>query len=208
MKNLGKWLKSLLGPKTITIGDVSPSQSLATNDYQVAQKTPMAQYSPSPVQTPISQYQESIPSLDNDTLQKMIKVYGGEKSKLSQFSQQLANATKHDFWKNNPELLALIPHLETNSGKYITRPNNLTNWGINYPGNNEEFAKMTEEQVLERFLLGLAQNSPYYDQFRTGKPLSDEELLSFANVYEPANPSYGPNLVSGKKHIRKTLGWD
>jgi len=185
-------------------------QPTPTQEYKPTVAPTKSDYSPQSTITATPQVTtqpQTTPSLDNNTLTKMVDIYGGKDSKLLSYSQQLADATKHDFWKNNPELLALIPHLETGSGRYITRPNNFTNWGINYPGNNEEFAKMTPAEVLQKFIDGIASNSPYYEKFRTGAPLTDQELLEFAKVYEPANPDYGPNLVNGRKHIRNTMGW-
>ncbi len=162
----------------------------------------------SPTSSPVlAAVSNSDPSLALEQVQKMISVYGGDKSLLSQYANNLMNATKMDFWKNNPELLALIPHLETNSGKYITRPNNLTNWGINYPGNNEAFKNMDVGQVLDLFLSGVGQRSDIYNKFRTGKTLSNQELMDFAKTYEPANGDYGPNLINGRKHIREVMGW-
>lgn len=210
-------LLSKVGSDTVNISPQQQYQPKASPSTSVAYKQPVPTVQPvypTPSPAPVAQqYQpqefspQAAPSLDVDTIKRMVEIYGGQKSKLSLFAKQLADATALRFFKDNPELLALIPHLETNSGKYITRPNNLTNWGINYPGNNDEFAKMSEEEVLNKFIYGLGKNSPYYEKFRTGKPLTDQELLDFANVYEPANPAYGPNLINGRKHIRKSLGW-
>jgi len=136
---------------------------------------------------------------------RAIGVYGNN-SPFQQFAPQIQQAyEKYPFLKNNPELIPLIGHLETSSGKNITRPNNLLNWGINFPGNNEIFAGMNQRSVLDRALSGLGERSPYYSQFRTGQPMTDEELMQFAKVYEPANDSYGPNLIQGRNFIRGQL---
>lgn len=136
-----------------------------------------------------------------------INFYGGKDAPLHEYSQQLSKATEdYEFFEDNPYLLPVIAHLETSSGKNITRPNNLLNWGINFPGNNEAFAKMTVEQVLDRAISGLGERSDIYERFRTGKPLTDEEIVDFANTYEPANLSYGPNLLDGIRSLEKELG--
>jgi len=168
---------------------------------QTLSATPLP--SPTPV---LSQPQAQIvPQSFN--IGRAIDVYGGQDAPIKEHIPQMTEATKkYDFWKNNPELLALIPHLETSSGRNVTRPNNVTNWGINYPGNNETFSKMTQAQVLERFISGLGERSSIYKKFRTGKPLTDDELLEFARKYEPNNPTYGPNLVQGRNYMRQQMG--
>lgn len=136
----------------------------------------------------------------------MIQIYGGQDAPILKYAPTMAQtASQYDFWRNNPELLALIPHLETSSGRNITRPNNIFNWGINYPGNNQAFANMSPETVAQTAISGIGERSPYYKQFRTGKPLSDQELMNFAKVYEPKNADYGPNLVQGRQHIRNNV---
>lgn len=138
-------------------------------------------------------------------LREYSRIYNqGKPVPAEQYTGQMAEAAmKYDIFKNNPGLLPQLMILETSGGMNVTRPNNLINWGINYPGNNEEFAKMSKEEVLARAISGLGERSPYYDQFRTGKPLTDEQLMEFAKVYEPANASYGSNLVKGIKAFQK-----
>lgn len=157
---------------------------------------------PSPVASPMT-----APSLDTNSIANMINVYGGKDAPLHKYIPQLSEATQYDFWKNNPELLALIPHLETSSGRNITRPNNLINYGIRDPKINELFERVGIEEALSRSLKEIGETGRTYAGFRTGQPLTDEELLAFANIYEPMNEDYGPNLVNGRQHIRKTLGW-
>ena len=181
----------------------------------------MNKQTPSPVSTPVPQeiqkiipptktvennYQkQNFPELESK-ISKAISIYGGENAPILKYSSQIAQATeKYQFLKDNPYLVPLIAHLETSSGRNITRPNNLLNWGINFPGNNEIFATMTPEQVLDKALSGLGERDSNYSKFRTGKPLTDEELLEFAKKYEPANDSYGPNLVNGRKFIMDQL---
>jgi hypothetical protein len=169
---------------------------------QVLSGTPL----PSPTQTLSTvQPQQNTPLFD---FNKAIGVYGGADAPLKKHIPQMENAVKnYEFWRNNPELLALIPHLETSSGRNITRPNNITNWGINYPGNNEIFSKMTVDQVFERFVSGLGKRSKIYKKFRTGKKLTDQELLEFALIYEPQNLDYGNNLIEGRNFIKQQLGY-
>lgn len=144
---------------------------------------------------PVDRY-ESFQKISPEQITSAIKTHGGENSPLLQYSNQLVKATEDfDFFRDNPFLLPTIAHLETGSGRNVTRPNNLLNWGINYPGNNEIFANMTMEEVLDRAITGLAKRDKAYIRFRTGKPLTDDELLDFASVYEPANDAYGPNLL-------------
>jgi hypothetical protein len=154
----------------------------------------------------VSQVQAQEPIASLDKIAKAIQVYGGQDAPLLAYTQQIANAsTKYDLYKNNPYLIPVISHLETSSGRNVTRPNNLTNWGINYPGNNERFANMTQEQVLDRAISGMAERSPYYQQFRTGKPLTDEEIMALGKIYEPANNDYPTNLLNGIRYIESQL---
>ena len=187
----------LLG-ETTYVGKPKPTLS------DIPQQSPQTLSATSPP-SPVSVLSQ--PQVQSFDIGRAINVYGGEDAPIKKYIPQFNQAIQqHDFWKNNPELLALIPYLETSSGRNITRPNNLTNWGINYPGNNAVFSKMTEAQVLDRFITGLGSRSKIYKKWRTGKPLTDQELLEFGSKYEPNNPSYGPNLVQGRKFIRQQLG--
>jgi len=212
-------LSDFFGSSTTTIKAGQPIQvtktpsvvsqnisSFFNNLFKVGQPIQSPQSpTPSPVGV-LSSAQAQQPTPPSFDMSKAVGIYGGADAPLNKYIPQMTEATKkYKFWENNPELLALIPHLETSSGRNITRPNNLTNWGISHPGNNEIFAQMTQEQVLERFISGLGERSPIYKKFRTGKTLTDEELMQFAKTYEPANESYGPNLVEGRKNIRQQL---
>jgi hypothetical protein len=155
---------------------------------------------------PITQTPQST-RLSGDLITNMIKVYGGDKAPILPYSGQIAQmGSQYRFWQDNPELLALLPHLETSSGKNVTRPNNWTNWGIAVPGNNETFSTMQPIDVYGRMVSGIGERKGNYAKFRTGAPLTDDELLEFAKIYEPANPDYGPNLVQGRKHIKSVVG--
>ena len=157
-----------------------------------------------PAVTTVSPQPLAAPALDTNTIKSMIALYGGSDAPLNQYADQLAGATQYPFWRDNPELLALIPSLETSSGRNITRPNNITNWGINYPGNNALFEKMTKQQVLDRFISGLGERDKNYAEFRTGKPLTDEELTAFSKKY--SNGEYGQKLVDQRNNMRQVLG--
>lgn len=197
-------LNSLFGNSAPTVAKAAPVSptpaptKVPTSFAEVGRTVGAPVATPSPLPAP---------SVDANIMRNMISVYGGADAPLHKYADQLAGATRYDFWKNNPELLALIPHLETSSGRHVSRPNNLTNWGINYPGNNAAFAEMTPAEVLQRWIAGMAEKSPYYQPFRTGKPLTDEEIMALAKIYEPANASYGPNLINGRKFIREQLGF-
>lgn len=118
---------------------------------------------------------------------------------FGQYIPQIVEAAqKYPFFRNNPYLLPQIAILETSAGRNVTRPNNLLNWGINYPGNNEAFSNMTPAQVLETAISGLGERSPYYKQFRdVNRPMTQEEVNQFAKIYEPGNAGYGSMLWNG-----------
>lgn len=108
---------------------------------------------------------------------------------------QFVQATQqYPFFAKNPYLLPQIAILETSGGRNITRPNNLLNWGINVPGNNEAFSKMTPAEVVARAISGLGQRSPYYNEIR-----QTNDLQKFAKIYEPTNDSYYNALTEGFK---------
>jgi len=133
-----------------------------------------------------------------DTIRNRLVQYGGEDLPALEYVPQFVEATqKYDFFKNNPYLLPQLSILETSGGKNVSRPNNILNWGIGIPENNEAFAQMTPQEVLERAISGLGERSSYYSQFRTGKPLTQPEMSSFGSVYNPPNPNYGNDIWSG-----------
>jgi len=188
-----------------------PPTTTPQQQYAQVQPTPQQQYNEpiqeqTPVQTVAPTQLSAIPS-DLDILNKMVSVYGGPKSNLSLYTNQLLEGTQYDFWKQNPELLALIPQLETGSGKYITYPNNMFNYGIRDPVINKLFEQVGMEDAIRRTLKEIGSTGKTYADFRTGKPLTDEQLMEFAKTYEPNNADYGPNLINGRNHIRQTLGY-
>jgi hypothetical protein len=41
----------------------------------------------------------------------------------------------------------------------------------------------------------MATTSTVYKKFDTGRPLTPQELVDFARIYEPENPDYAKNLI-------------
>lgn len=161
----------------------------------------MSQAAPPPPPSPTPQ-----PQVTADQIAKAIQVYGGQDAPLLDYANQIAQASqKYEFLEDNPYLIPAVGHLETSSGRNVTRPNNLLNWGINFPGNNEAFQRMTQAEVLSRALSGLGQRSGIYDKFRTGDPLTDEQIMEFAQTYEPANASYPQNLLNAIRQIESQV---
>ena len=137
---------------------------------------------------------------------KAIQVYGGEDAPLMKYAPVIEEAVnQYPFLKDNPYLIPAIAHLETSSGRNVTRPNNFLNWGINYPGNNEAFSQMTEEEVLMRALSGIGERSDIYSQFRTGQPMTDDEIMQLGSTYEPANNSYPQNLLNAIRFMEQQV---
>lgn len=106
-------------------------------------------------------------------------------------------ASKYDLFRYNPYLMPSVGINETSGGKNITFDNNLINYGIKFPKINAEFKATTMDDALNRSLKEMGQTGQVYKRFRTGKPLTDEELLDFANTYEPTNGSYY-NQIKGQ----------
>src|SRR3990167_5100752 len=92
-------------------------------------------------------------------LKKYSQTYNQGKSVLAEryIPEFVEAAKKYPIFRDNPYLLPQIAILETSGGQNITRPNNLLNWGINYPGNNEEFSKMNVKSVLDKAISGLGE---------------------------------------------------
>ena len=135
-----------------------------------------------------------------------INVFGGEDAPLHKYSHVIEEAIgKYPLFKNNPYLIPVVSHLETSSGRNITRPNNLINYGIRSEKINELFGKVGIEDALRRSLKEIGSTGTVYKKFDTGKPLTDEEILEFAKTYEPANPDYPENLLNGIRHVEQTV---
>lgn len=117
--------------------------------------------------------------------------YGGQPLPSEDHISQFIEASKkYPFFKKHPYLLPTLTILETSGGLNITRPNNLVNWAIRLPENNEAFSHMTRAQVLDRAISGIGERDINYIGIRdTG------DLLKFANKYEPCNESYYTNML-------------
>ena len=140
-------------------------------------------------------------------VKKAINVFGGKGAPLHKYEHVIENAIdKYDLFKNNPYLIPVIAHLETSSGRNITRPNNLINYGIRIKKINELFERVGIEDALRRSLKEIGSTGSTYKKFRTGKPLTDEEILEFGSKYEPENLDYPKNLLNGIREIEKKLG--
>lgn len=172
----------------------------------------LLQASPSPTPTPAPQAQSPQDlAIIEQNIRRRLENYGnqtrGEGSTvplIDYIPQMMEAIEQYDFWRNNPYLLAQIPILETSGGRNVTRPNNIANWGINVPGNNEIFAEMTKPDVFSRFISGMGERSSIYDQFRTGQPLTDEQILELAATYTP-DAGYGTNLLQGIRQFEQGL---
>ncbi len=149
--------------------------------------------------------QQTAPSPAKTT--QAINFYGGENAPLHQYSHVIDDATKkYDLFKNNPYLIPVISQLETGSGKNVKFTNNFLNYGIRSESINKLFSEVGVEDALRRSLKEIGKTGTVYRRFDTGSPLTDEEILDFANTYEPENADYGPNLLNGIRQIERTIG--
>lgn len=164
---------------------------------------------PMPTQAPQPAHVQFVPEEASRRLQAGFNEYlnksqdQGLSSIHERVPQFVKAAETYPVFKANPYLIPAVSILETSAGRNITRPNNLINWGVRIPENNEMFKKMTQEQVLEIALRRIGKDSPYYEKFRHGKKLTDKEIQDFANIYEPTNASYGPNLIDTIKMFER-----
>lgn len=108
-------------------------------------------------------------------------------------------ALKYQLFKDNPDLLPTIFIQETSAGRNITRANNAINYGVADPKIQAKFAARDIITNLRASIEEIAQSGTAYSQFRTGKPLTDEELMAFARKYEPANADYPKYLLEGRQ---------
>ncbi len=164
-------------------------------------------YSQPQTRAPIASMTTPTPAPDIDVgerIRRGLVRYGGEDLPALKYLPHFTEATKkYPMFQHNPYLLPQMTILETSGGRNITRPNNLLNWGISFPGNNQAFSKMKAEDVLNTAISGLGERSPYYKKFRQSRPLTREEVEEFARTYEPANPDYGRSLWEGMETFRK-----
>jgi len=158
--------------------------------------------------TPTIQQKLTTPAPKQSEIERKMKKglieYGGKDLPLLKLVPQMVEATRrYPVFQHNPYLLPELGILETSGGRNVTRPNSFWNWGINYPGNLKAFEKMTAGEILERMVTGMGERSTYYKPFRTGKPLTEEEINSFSGVYSNKAPKYGRNLSAGMEWFAK-----
>lgn len=167
--------------------------------YQASE--PQTYQAPTPTAT-VQQYQQ------NPNIRGAIKRYGGaEEPPLMKYAPIIEQATiEQDFWRNNPYLPIVLAQLETSMGRNITRPNNFLNYGIRSSDINALFEKVGLEDALRRSLLEIGTTGNTYKSFRTGQPLTDEEIMSFGSIYEPENADYPQNLLNGIRELEQYLG--
>jgi len=132
-------------------------------------------------------------------MQSGLTQYGGENLPLLQLLSQMVGAgQRYPIFEQNPFLLPQMGILESSGGRNVgKRPSNWFNWGINIPGNDEIFAQMSPEEILELLITGIGERMPAYEPFRQNRPLTQDEIEQFAQTYEPANPDYGRSLWEG-----------
>ena len=135
-------------------------------------------------------------------LKKVLTDYGGEDVPALDYIPYFMKAMEmYPMFANNPYLLAQIAILESSGGQNITRANNPLNWGARLQAKGEYNPASNEESIM-RAITGMGERLPYYEQFRQDRPLTDEEIMQFAGVYEPANQGYGENLLKGIQHFQ------
>jgi hypothetical protein len=175
--------------------NVQPTPSSYAGSTTTPLATPTAMPTPTPMQPP------------DYNLTHAINTYGGRDAPLHRYSNVLEEATeKYPLFRNNPYLIPVIAHLETSSGRNITRPNNLINYGIRDPKINELFGRVGIEEAFRRSLREIGQTGSVYRRFDTNRPLTDEQIMEFGKTYEPMNEEYATNLLRGIRYIESQSG--
>lgn len=108
-------------------------------------------------------------------------------------------AQRYPLYQQNPYLMPAVAIYETSGGLNVTRPNNLINYGVRLPVVQRIFSQpsMTMEEALRRSLYEMAKPGSPYAKYATGRPMTREELIRFAQQYEPNNGAYFGNLSGG-----------
>jgi len=145
-------------------------------------------------------------AIDYDEIERKIRTglikYGGEDlPAIKQIPIMMEAIKKHDLFRNNPYLIPQQAILETSGGKNISYPNNLINYGIRSEDINKLFEQVGIDEALQRSAKEMGETGQVYKRFRTGKPLTEQELEEYAKQYEPTNPQYYHNLKEGLKYF-------
>lgn len=186
-------IKGVLGFDKEETTQASPQPPLLSATPAPQMPTP-AQVLSSP--TPVPQAPQA-GDIEKRIRERLIS-YGGEDLPALQYLPEFVEATQnYDLFKHNPYLLPQISILETSGGRNVTRPNNLINYGVRSPEIMALFERVGMQEALKRSIKEMGETGSAYARFRTGRPLTDEELMDFARTYEPMNESYYENLRSG-----------
>lgn len=137
-------------------------------------------------------------SVESAILQGLREYSGGNALPIEEFIPMFVQATQdYPVFAQHPFLLPQISILETSGGRNVTRENNPLNWGARLQAQGLYNPQTPEEAIMAAITaIGGApdrgRSASYYEPFRQSM-----DPLEFAQIYEPANPSYGRNLVAG-----------
>ena len=148
------------------------------------------------------QYASPQPQDVEEQMRKVLTDYGGEDLPAMDYIPLFMEAMKmYPMFAQNPYLLPQMSILESSGGQNVTRPNNPLNWGARVQAEGGFSPESFEESIMKA-ITGMGERFDYYEPFRQDRPLTDEEIMAFAQVYEPANAGYGGNLLEGIKHFQ------
>lgn len=168
-------------------------------------------YQPAPVGSPapVPQRVAGASSFNRDELtDRIARGFTGQVGNVP--AVKLANVfgeigADYPFFKDNPFLLPQIAILETTGGKHVTYPNNYVNYGIRDANINNIFRNTTPDDVLRRVAREIGETGNVYSRFRTGAPLTEEQLIDFVHTYAPPHENntnaYIQNLLKGMDYF-------
>lgn len=161
------------------------------------------QPTPSPQPTPVAEkYAQPSPQDIEQRIRDVYIDYGGENLPGLEYIPYFLRAMEmYPMFQYNPYLLPQIAILESSAGQNITRSNNPLNWAARIQAQGGFNPQSAEEAILKA-VTGIGERFGQYEPFRQARPLTDEEIMAFANIYEPANPTYGQNLIEGLAKFR------
>lgn len=184
--------------QAVGINQPTPSPNSTYNSAPTNTPTSSPVQTPMPTPMPINDISEKI--------RKGLVDYGGENLPALDYIPLFEQAAQqYPVFAHNPYLLPQISILESSGGRNITRPNNPLNWGARMQAQGL-FNPISYEESINKAVSGIGERMGAYEPFRVDRPLTEEEIYQFANIYEPANQSYGPNLFAGIQRFQELGG--
>lgn len=196
--------KSLLG--TVKSAQASVPETAPIIDPPVASAPPAASFD-----SVVNTASPGSGSFNRDEIANRIRQgFTGQVGKVPalDYVDNFVNAAQnYPMFRENPYLLPQIAIMETTGGKYISpnHANNILSYGVGNPNIEKIFAGTDIGDVIDRTAREIGQTGSVYAKYRTGKPLTDQELADFITTYAPPHENntaaYIDGLLKGIKYF-------